>query len=650
MVKRTAEKELTDRNWLDKEDDDGAQEGPMKVAAPQVIEKRQIRSLPKKTAAAPATVSPAPVKSAFGSSPPNNPFASLNPPASSSPFSFGSNPTSNDTSSPFGNMSTFATTTTGSLFGNTISSSPFGAKTADKSNPSPLFGTPQTTSSSTNNTSSFFTAGTSSSTSLAKPSTQALTTFYASLRGLNLSVVSALERVIKNDGFTNLDPVFDRLKVSYNKQRELIVKEFEANGGSPPKQSSETTDSAKQLRSPFSNPAPAPSPASNLSSPTEPSVHQPPKLAQPGANQSTKSLEVRKDNSGTQNHKTGSRPGAFTTAAPARPSPLRFETERDVTETQTSTAIKEGPTDPKPLSNSSFSPGSAPSTTTASFTNKPSNSIFGSLSNQTAPSTTFTDNAVSLFGSAKPSSTKSFSFGATVNPPTNAATPAKSAFDFGHGKAGSPSSAGSLFGGFGSSPKLSETSPPKTGFNPVGFSFGANISPPIPSSTKPAPKSDTIESISTDSIKTSTFSEKNLGGDDITTDKDEEFGSKVKGDKNEEDEKTLFETQGRIYAYLDKDQIDGSKSKQWVGWAICTIKLNQNLENSKIRLLARNKTNTNVLLNFNLHENFTTEIKDTTVKFIGFEGNIGIPYMIRFNSLKLSEEFNQSINNIVKSL
>lgn len=67
-------------------------------------------------------------------------------------------------------------------------------------------------------------------------------------------------------------------------------------------------------------------------------------------------------------------------------------------------------------------------------------------------------------------------------------------------------------------------------------------------------------------------------------------------DKNEEEEETRFETSGRIYAFVDKAQEDGTLKKQWVGWAVCVVKLNRNRSSLKTRVLARNKTNLNVLV------------------------------------------------------
>lgn len=75
----------------------------------------------------------------------------------------------------------------------------------------------------------FSTSVSGSANPASKTSTEILTTYYASLRGLNISALSALEGVIKTDAFVNLDQVLDRLRLSYNKHHKSIVKEFEAN-------------------------------------------------------------------------------------------------------------------------------------------------------------------------------------------------------------------------------------------------------------------------------------------------------------------------------------------------------------------------------------------------------------------------------------
>ncbi|EGG00345.1 uncharacterized protein MELLADRAFT_118068 [Melampsora larici-populina 98AG31] len=676
MVKRAAEKELTDRNWQDREDGEVLEEGPMKVAAPQVIERRQIKRLPKaKAAASSPSISPAPSASAFGSSATRNPFATLNPPTSSSPFSFDSTAPANKASSLFGNTPP----TTTSLFGSssTPSTSLFGAKNVHNS-------TTESSSTGTNPSSLFNNSNTSIfgskldnqiSTPSVKPSTQALTTYYAALRGLNLSAVSALERVNNADAFENLDQVLERLRIAYNKQRETIVKDFEAQGGSPADSNStkntktsneasnkNTQSSVFSVSNLFTNQPPPPK-----DSDIDPTREEVPKVGQSSQSLSTnssgvKKVEVSTSTGAAASHKASSRPGAFSTAAPARPSPLRYETEQDVSDPQSS-VNKEVPTEPKQTFTPSFATTSAaPSSSLFSF--KPQGdvgSVTTTKSDPTLPTTTSfsassafstSNSSLSAFGGqstlSNPSTSHTSLFGSA---PTNplAATPAKPSFEFGRGMSGSPGSNPVGFSGFGSA-KLSQLTPPKsTGFNPVGFSFGATVSPPVSTTKDESPKPVAAVSVaSNDSLPASKAS------DGVTT---ESGGSTESGsfadsatDKNEEAEDTLLETSGRVYGFIDKRQEDGSMKKQWVGFAMSTIKINKHRETSKTRILARSQTNTKILVNFNIHKELKPTVNKTAITFVGFEGSKPQSYMIRLGTEQMAKELNNKISEVVEGL
>ncbi|KAH9824353.1 hypothetical protein DFH28DRAFT_945311 [Melampsora americana] len=682
MAKRAAEKELTDRNWQDQEDGEVLEEGPMKVAAPQVIERRQIKRLPKaKTATSTPAISPAPSASAFGSSVPRNPFATMNPPASSSPFSFNSTAPANKASSLFGNTPTPATATSNtSLFGNSPSAaSLFSVKNVNNS-------TPQ--SSSTGMTPGSLFGNTNTSifgskpdnqipTPIVKPSTQALTTYYAALRGLNLSAVSALERVNNSDAFENLDQVLEKLRIAYNKQREIITKNFEAEGGSSAdsnstkstKAADESSDKVpKNLVSAVSTPF--------INLPSQPSSQKDSTIAPPRvevtqvgqSSQSSQSLPtnasgLKKDETapgtGTANsHKASSRPGAFSTAAPARPSPLRYETEQDKSEPQSS-INQEVSIEPKQTLTPSFATtSSAPSSSLFSF--KPQSdvgSVTTTKSDSTLPTTTSfptCNTSFSAFGvkstaSDPPTSQTSLFGSAPLNPPAPNATPAKPTFEFGRGLAGSPASNPVGFSGFGSAQLSSLTPPKSTGFNPVGFSFGATVSPPVSTAT-----SKSTEPVAAVSVASNDSLPASKASDGVTTESggSTEGGSftDVTADKNEEAEDTLLETSGRVYGFIDKRQEDGSMKKQWVGYAMSTIKINKHRETLKTRILARSQTNTKILVNFNIHKELKPVITKTAIQFVGFEGSKPQSYMIRLGTEDMAKELNKKIIEVVEGL
>ncbi|EGG00885.1 uncharacterized protein MELLADRAFT_92837 [Melampsora larici-populina 98AG31] len=662
MVKRAAEKELTDRNWQEREDGEVLEEGPMTVAAPQVIKRRQIKPLPKsKAAASTPTISPAPSASAFGSSATRNPFATLNLPTSSSPFSFDSITPANKAPSLFGNT---PTTTTTSLFGSssTSSTSLFGATHVCNNFTTESSSTGTTPSSLFNNShTSIFGSkpDTQILTSSAKPSTQALTTYYTALRGLNLSAVAALERVNNADAFENLDQALKRLIIAYNKQRDIIVKDFEAQGGSPAETNS--TKNTKITNEPSDKDSS--SSVCSVSSPfTDTSPPQKQNNVAPARESGLKKNEA--GTGATASHKAASRPGAFSTAAPARPSRLRYEIEQDISKPQSS-VNKEVATEPKQTFTPSFATTSAvPSSSLFSF--KPQGDV-GSLTTPKSDSTVTTttsfsttsvfptsSTSFSAFGGkstvSNPSTSQTFLFGSTPpNPLTGSATPAKPSFEFGCGMSGSPGSNPVGFGGFGSV-KLSQLTPPKsTGYNPVGLSFGATVSPPVLTTKDESPKPVAAVSVaSNDSLPAS------KAFDGVTT---EHVGSTEGSsfadpatDTNEEAEDTLLETSGRVYGFINKRQEDGSMKKQWVGFAMSTIKINKHRETSKTRILARSQTNTKIIVNFNIHKELKPIFTETAISFVGFEGSKPQSYMIRLGTEEMAKELNNKIIEVLEGL
>lgn len=160
---------------------------------------------------------------------------------SSSSFSTSGQSLSSNTSSPFDNMST-------GINGTASLTMPSHFRLAETALTKEINVTP------------FFTSTTESSSPASKPSTEVLTAYYASLRGLNVLAISALEGQIKKDAFMNLDRVFERLRLGYNKHRELIVKDFESNRALVNK----TSTSAKEK-----------SPSSSTINTSDPSTMQP---------------------------------------------------------------------------------------------------------------------------------------------------------------------------------------------------------------------------------------------------------------------------------------------------------------------------------------------------------------------------------------
>jgi len=717
MVKRQAEKQLTDRNWNDPDTEDTPSTEALKTASPQAISKRQIRALPKKTGASPQ-VSPAP--SIFGAVP------SLS--AKSKPVS-----------TLFGQASQSVNPTPSfNLFGGLTS---FGA-----AKPTAFGSAPSAMPNPSNSAESY--------------STQALTTYYASLRGLNLCALKAFDGLIKKDAFMDLSSAFDQVKKKYNEHRQEIEAELERSQPSATGQTkTSTTDqpntsetdktnksatSEAHVQSPFAfatkeapkeaptksafsfatngaqNDAPVKSPFSfptnaaqnttsngtSLSTATEShatsspfsastfgtkesltasspfsastfgtkesltasSGFQRPAVPEPKIQPSSKEVADHSlSSTSASTAPAASRPGAFTMAAPMRPSPLRYESNGSLAGSPNAKSSDEPARNAAGLApnTESSKPASSHSSSADTVSQQPKPHEENSADRPPATSS-FSDSkskSASLFGTAgtsatgtslfgSPSTSKPFSFvsSSTQNP---AAQSSSVSFGFGVGGAGNSSP----FGSFGS-PKAAQATPPKNGFNPVGFSFGS--SPPTSSvlTTKtPAPL--TSETGSTTNNSSSTVDDKpKIDSSSVTAPEtsdgtETDRGLKVaETNKGEEEEETLFETTGRVYALLDKKQDDGKIQKNWVGWAVCSVKLNRHQETKRCRMLARSQVNQSILINFFVRPDLKVENRGNSLEVLGFnpEGTQLQAYRIRPSSIPVVEEFIKAIKDVTGSL
>ncbi|KAA1106084.1 hypothetical protein PGT21_028556 [Puccinia graminis f. sp. tritici] len=655
MVKRQAEKQLTDRNCDDVEPDDTPSTGVLKTASLQAISKRQIRALPKKTGASVSKPT-----SQFGAVPP---FPANGKPASTlfgqAPQSFNPTPSFNL----FGGSSSFGTT----------------KPTALGTAPSAMSNSPNSTDPSNK---------------------QELITYYSSLRGLNLSVTKAFEELIKKDAFMDLGSAFDHVKQKYNEHRREIEAQLERSQPSQTDKAITSVTAEAPVKSPFnfaSNEAPkvsstGPTLSAGGEARTTPSLFSfSPSNAQKSSegsssveNPTVSAPEVHPSSDEADNlslpsangsaapgAKAGSRPGAFTMAAPMRPSPLRYES-------QTSPADSPAPESAEEPAKSAFSlapitqaskPESSLSSTanTADQQPNPKEANPDDSSTATLPLSDSKSKTSSLFGVTGPSAagtsapspfftSKPLSY-TSLSAQNSTAKPSSIGFSFGVGAAGN----GSAFGAFGS-PKSApgQATPPKNAFNPVGFSFGS--SPPTSSvfSTPKPSENTSTEPGSTNIISTSTGNEKpdagseNLAGeegsDDLGTSSTE--AKAVDSKKGEEDEETLFETTGRVYALLDKKQEDGKVQKGWVGWAICNVRLNRHKETQRCRILARSQVNQGILINFFVRPDLKPEDRGNSLEVLGFnpEGSHLQAYRVRPASDQVVKDFHKAITEVVESL
>ncbi|MBW0493746.1 hypothetical protein O181_033461 [Austropuccinia psidii MF-1] len=622
MAKRQAEKQLTDRNWRDEEGDEAPISGPMRTASPQVLQKRQIRALPNKAGLSAPKTNPNFAKGFAISSPSSNssPFSPL--PHSSQSVNLAANP-----------FNTFnGASSTGSPFGSlTNPSNLFAGLQASQPTPSP------NRSSLDDNQSikptSNLHLGSQSKKSNEPLSSEAMTTYYASLRGLNLSVAQALEGLMEKDPFVNLSSTFDCLKTNYLKHREEIVKELRQS----------QAIAAQQGASLSTAPLNPTSPASPLTS-----------SARDSSNSSNYLSFAPSPGGQAAKNSASAKSSPFAAAFLSKPSPLRFETnpithpesapQTSEQSDQTSTKSPPVPSVAKvaPTFTNLDPPGSSSSSLSVSSASlKPlfGNSSFGASTNPTTPPSTLTANA-------------------------NVNTPPKSVIGFGFGmNPGNNKINGSLFGGgFGLTKTTTESSQLKNGFNPVGFSFGTSPPTSLESSAFSSKVAATADTSSADNPPPASSTGNTAG---LTTQgptnrctestTDDSFPSATESsirdtNEGEEDEDTLFEMNARIYTFTDADQADGNKQKRWIGWAVGKVKINQNKQTKRSRILARSETNKRILINFLIRADMKPKLIEPSVEFLGFNETAPQLYRVRPSTTQLGEEFLQAFQKVVDSM
>ncbi|KAI0645952.1 hypothetical protein C8Q79DRAFT_927042 [Trametes meyenii] len=647
-MKRVAEKQLS----KDDEDIEEASEEVgtgFKKADDAVLARRPIRGLPRRSAATTnASASAAPEVAAA-------------PPRFSGFSGFGSGATS---STPFSFATPSATTSDlPKPPAATPAASPFSLSGAAPLQPPSLFGT--SVSSSASPATKAFASIVSSSSTPAAPTPTAPSEsaskgedkeieYYKALRGLNVSLLSAISKAIEADPFVDVAELLERyksLRISVGSDKPKPSSSTSPSGIGASTSAPKAVESvAKAPTAPsFAMPAP-PSGFSGFKPPTASSSSSP----------STGGF-VPKIDAGS----TGSLGSPFSFAAPK------------------STAPETSSTSEKPKSAFTFGPSSSSSSATSSSSTPFSfggSSSGGSLFGK--PSASSSSSMPSFFGSSAPPSTSIFGGGSLFGKPSD--TPKETEDDKSAEKestapsaASNTSSSTSSFFGSTSTPGVNpfatstpeKTSPPSSapfsfgsaspGKNPLfsGFPKAGSIGNPVGFGFGSPPKTPDAETASgpTKSLPFSFGAPKFAGAEE----KDESNGSSEGttpapaegGDaapqrlpasssahdaegEGEEDEVTTHEIRSKVYK-LAKDKEGKS---QWSDLGVGVLRLKKHKETESRRMLLRNSSTGKITINFILHSGMNTAVSDKVVSFMGHDNGQSTPYRIR---TKTADQANQ---------
>ncbi|KAG8934748.1 hypothetical protein FRC02_009329 [Tulasnella sp. 418] len=688
-MKRIADNQLTRDGDGEDSTEEGGQIG-MNRASDEVIATRKVRGLPKRLGGPSSSTQPSTSTSTTADALPKPAFggfggfgatSSTTPSEPSVKPTFGgfggfstSTAPAADSAPKFGFSAIGSTTTTTSVkpaetkppsftFGSTPSTFPSTSTTTSTSKTSQLFGAsisaasaPSAAESSkpavaANPFANFGTASGSTKPAEAQPTkSQEQSTkntsleYYLSLRGLNHSILTALENAIAEDPFVNLP--FESIAQQYAKHRKEIQEKFD-------KASKASTSQAPASSTPAtSNPAPAPTtfslpapPAGGFSfggvkttttSTTTPS--------------SSNSLGFIPKPAGEAEKKSTFTFGSSTTSAPVNSLPFSFSAP-------SLAPAGDKPREDKPgfaplFGNNAFAPKPAQPASGETSAPKPlAFSGFGGFSNTAAAkkdeangddkkaaddkaASTSSANPFAGLGT-KPPTTSYFSFGnkpastppaAPTTPSSDAKRPSIASFGFG-------SSPGSSFAFKGVTPSggLTSTASGSLG-NPVGFSFG---SPPKESPFASASGSSTQAAAAEPQASSSAPA--------VTPAADSKDGDIV--GEGEEDEDTDVSERGKVYKL-------NTAEKSWTDMGIGYFKLKTHKETGKKRVLCRMENTGRVLVNFNLYKGLNVKAggKPTIIVFSGYDKQEQIGYQVRFKTEASATNVRTKINDAVAAL
>ncbi|PPR07701.1 hypothetical protein CVT26_003724 [Gymnopilus dilepis] len=411
--------------------------------------------------------------------------------------------------------------------------------------------------------------------------------YYMDLRGLNVSFLSAASKKVEEDPFFDLAQLHEQ----YKSFRTKIQEDFDKAG---------MNNSSTQMETAFTAAA------------------QPPKVSAPAPPTSFVGFGAFK---------------APQSSAPstgdAKASPFDFKSS---TSSSSNAPNPFAPTNDSKPSNSPFGSSAFPSAPSAS-----TSSPF-SLGDSSKPTTSPSANPFGGFGTTTPST--GFTFGASPQPTSTAPKPlfGSSSTPLSFGSTSSTPSSSNIFG----KPENKDTSAQQSPFgkaaikSPVHFTFG--------SSPSPAP---------TDSGSAKPHTEGTDGafGDKAPEDENSERATPAEGDGGAEAQPALFATnphdeegegeENEETVHSIRSKVLRFDNNKWVSYGIGLLKVKKDKDSEARRLLMRNSSTGNVVLNFRLYAGLKlTQDTDqpNTLKFIGHEGGVSQPYSVKVKTKENAAE------------
>ncbi|KAI8993870.1 hypothetical protein BD414DRAFT_506437 [Trametes punicea] len=677
-MKRAADKQLSKD---DIDEDDGVEEvgTGFKMADESVLAKRPIKGLPRRSLAAAANASATP------SSVPTTSEAPTALPKFAGFTGFGSSATS---STPFSFTAQSATSNLSKPAPAAVAASPFTSASTTSQSTSTFAPVSSNASAATKAFASIVSSSSAPAASTPTPSGDATpkadekeVEYYKALRGLNVSLLSAISKAIEADPFVDVAHLLERyksLRISVDAGRENKAKAVSepletANGSSEPSLKPAEAAIKPPSAPAFSMPAP-PSSFAGFKPPAPSSVS-------------------------TSSSGSGFMPKVDSTSANTLGSPFSFATSKPSTSESTSTSEAPKPAFTFGSSSSSSAPG-ANASSSFTFGAPPSgSSIFGK------PSTSSSGSAPSLFGTPPPSSTSVFG-GNFFGKPADASkekeadksdekdlTPAPAP------STSSPTPSGSLFGSSSatgpnpfatSTPEKSSSSSPApftfgsaspgksnffSGFpkagsigNPVGFGFGSP-----PKTPEAEGGSGPVKSLPFSFGPPETAARSEPHGGNGAEEKAAEGGEKEGGEsgestpapaeggdapqvlpsstsvhdlegEGEEDEITTHEIRSKVYKMI-KDK-DGKV--QWGDMGVGVLRLKKHKETETRRMLLRNSSTGKITINFILYSGMNATVSDKVVSFMGHEDGQSTPYRIRTKTAAQANELKAALDREIE--
>ncbi|KAG2037408.1 hypothetical protein BDR03DRAFT_1091809 [Suillus americanus] len=659
-MKRSAERQISKDDGDDIEEVEDPSKGFQK-ADESALTKRQIRSLPKRTMASNKALSFAGLPSA--------PLA----PADSEP----------PASPKFGGFSGF---------GSGAGPSPFSftppAATA--------FATSNVTPSASAATKGFASVVQAASTTNASPSTanafpstsdggyNAELNYYKSIRGLNVSFLSAIQKAVDQDPFIDIAGLLE----SYKNLRTTVQTDLD------------NSSKATSQKAPASGPPapekavaafPVPKGFSGFGSFGSPSL---PTSSANGTDKSSapkSAFPFSTSSSSTNSTPTFSMGAKTSEDTPAIPSP--FGTSEAPKSVFSFGTKSDDPSSSSP-SPFSFAPLAAPAPSKDKDDSKSSSSAFGSSSgipnffaSSKAASSTFSDlkptsafsTTTSLFGNGTDSKTPSFFtpgssdlfnkvsaktdtgneeiktgsttglFGSSSSftPPTNA---------FASAATDKPTSAFGTFGG-GSPPKGNGFTFGKAGGgsigNPVGFGFG--VAKPADGASASSSSASTefsfgappTKSVSPSMDTASRSGSQPAAGDEGTQDDAKLLPTSNHDDEGEgeEDEETTYIVKAKVFK-LSKT----SDKSEWKDLGVGMFRLKKHKETGARRALMRNSATGRIIINFRLFVSLTPTLMKAMISFVGHDEGAPASFRIRVKTPEQAQELKNALDREVAAV